>query len=503
MAYEDVVIMDSLDIPLDVYWVDRPWAKGIWGYEDFEWAPERFPNAESMIEWTKKTHDAEFLVWLAPWVMGEMAEEALKRGYALPSTGMVDLGVKEVSAEKMQSDEYMLEKKPAILDRIEELEGFNLWMAETFRLEPYGRDMGGTMTADQLRAALREQAEEAETAEALRPFLTMGNRSYTMIDFTNPEAVDWWQKHVARLFGQGVAAFKLDRSEELVSDAPDAYAHDGRSMAEVQNEYPVLYAKAVREVAERHRDEFVVMPRAGYPGSQRFANAFWAGDTRASWLGYRNALIGGLRSAVMGYPIWGSDTGGFGGTTTHELFARWLGMSAFSPLMEVGPINDRGPWDMPNSGYNPEAIATWRMYSLLNEHLKDYTIRYAEEARDTGHPIMRPLFVEYPDDERAWEVWDVYLYGEDYLVAPVLEKGATEREVYLPEGRWVDYWNPDESPVEGPTTVTVETPLYMTPIFLRADSDQEILDLDQIYEESLEIARDQPTLPDGSQLEIN
>lgn len=510
MVYEDVVMMDSLDIPLDVYWVDRPWAKGVRGYDDFEWSPDRFPNAESMIDWVHDEHNSEFLVWLAPWVMGDMADVALRRGYALPSKGMVEMGVKDVSAKKMQNVEYLQGLKPEIIEQVNALEGFPLEVAARLHLgrgegDSQDFDGSGDMDAKEIRAALRQQVKDAETAEVLRSFLTIADRSYTMIDFTNPEAVVWWKDYVARLLDDDVAAFKLDRAEEFVSDASDAYAYDGRPMSEVQNEYPVLYAKAVKEVAQTHREDFVVMPRAGYPGSQRYANAFWAGDTRASWLGFRNTLIGGLRSAVMGYPIWGSDTGGYwGGTTTHELFARWLGLSAFSPIMEIGPMNDRAPWDMPDgTGYNAEAIATWRMYALLHDHLKDYSAKYAQKAHETGTPIMRPLFVEYPNDERAWDVWDEYLYGDDYLVAPVIEKGADEREVYLPEGAWIDYWNPEESPIEGPTTVTVNTPLHKTPIFLRSGSDQKILDLQSLYKESLEIARDQPTLPDGSQLDAN
>jgi len=496
MAYEDVKMMQALDIPLDVYWVDRPWAKGPRGYSDFEWDPERFPNAESMIEWTKE-QGAEFLVWIAPWVMGDMADEALAKGYFLPSKGMVEMGLKRVRSDRMDDADYLQSFKPAILKQVETISEYHLRIAAALHLD----DPEGSV--EEIRTRLRRAVERAEPPAEIRPFLTVADRSYVMIDFTNPEAVSWWQDYVARLFDDGVAAFKLDRSEEFVPDARDAYAHDGRSMAEVQNEYPVLYAKAVREVAQKHREDFVIMPRAGYSGSQQYANAFWVGDTRATWLGFRNTLIGGLRSAIMGYPFWGSDTGGYwGADTTHELFARWLGLSAFSPVMEIGPLNDRAPWNMPDgTSYNAEAIATWRTYAKLHEHLKPYALRFAKEAHNTGHPLMRPLFFEYPDDERAWTIWNEYLYGTDYLVAPVVEPGARSREVYLPEGRWIDYWNADAAPIEGPTTVTVETPLHKTPIFLRADSDQEILDLQRLYEESLEIVRERPDIGDGSQLD--
>lgn len=507
MVYEDVLMMDSLDIPLDVYWVDRPWAKGIRGYDDFEWDPERFPNAESMIKWVHDQQGSEFLVWLAPWVMGDMADEALKNGYFLPSKGMVEMGLTEVHPEKMTDVEFLRQFKPEIQEQIATLSDFSLEVAVSLYLDEEAmapERLSGEEGTERMERALANHVRQANTAEELRALLPIADRSYVLIDFTNPEAVTWWQNYVGRLLEDGVAAFKLDRSEEFVSDASHAYAHDGRPMSQVQNEYPVLYAKAVKEVAKKYRDDVVVMPRAGYAGSQRYANAFWAGDTRATWLGLRNTLIGGLRSSVMGFPIWGSDTGGYwGGTTTHELFSRWLGLSAFSPVMEIGPMNDRAPWDMPDrSGYNVETIATWRVYAVLHEHLADYSARYADVARETGTPIMRPLFVEYPNDDRAWEVWDQYLYGKEYLVAPVINKGMRQREVYLPEGEWLDYWNPDQGSIEGPATVTVQIPLHKTPIFLRADSDQEILDLESLYEESLDIARDPPDLPDGSQLEI-
>jgi len=521
MAYEDVMMAEKLGVPQDVYWVDRPWAKGPYGYSDFQWDPERFPSAEGMVEWLGEEHDQRFVVWLAPWVMGEMATEALSKGYFLPTKGMVELGITQAGSDKVNDLEFLRSIKPQLIRLIEGVSGRWASVAARAHLsEQQRRQLAEDPQDMDYNQILTRHVRQADTVEELRPLLSVDDHSYVMVDFTNPAAKAWWQEYVGGLLEQGVDAFKLDRSEEFVPDARDAYAHNGWSMARLQNEYPVLYAEAVYEVAKEHRPDgdFAVMPRAGWTGSQQYA-VFWSGDAEASWRGLRNTLIGGQRAALMGFPFWTSDTGGFITRTNEALFSRWLGMSAFSPIMEVGPVElggkyDNSPWSIPEADgtsedgsggdrYNAKTAAAWRTYAKLHKHLQDYIYDYAREARRTGHPIMRPLFYEHPGDERAWEAWDQYYFGEDYLVAPVIEEGKREREVYLPAGRWRDYWNPEGGEVlEGPTTVTVEAPLYKTPIFLRAGSQEEILDLEALYRESLQIARERPELDDGSEISV-
>ena len=511
MVYEDIVMTEKLDIPLDVYWVDRPWAKGPRGYDDFEWDPERFPNAVQMIQWLQQK-GIRFMVWLAPWVHGQMAWEALERSYFLPAIGMVSLGIKRASM--LQDSVFVMQQlKPRIKEAIMRMpEGLVRLGVARYLTENAGHYVALYASSGE-RQALRERYSVAEgrralmravdrctTLQQLRPFAAILDGGRVLIDFTNPEATSWWQSHLRKLLEQGVVGFKLDRAEEIVPDDRDVVAWNGMSMAQLHNRYPVLYAKAVHDVAAGYREDFVVMPRAGYPGSQRYA-VFWCGDIRATWIGLRNAVIAAQRAALMGYPIWTCDTGGYwGGVTTGELMMRWLGFSAFNPFMDIGPLNDRAPWDMPDgSGYNEEVIAAYRTYVLLHKRLHAYTYRYAEEAHRLGHPIIRPLFYEYPEDSRAWEIWDEFMYGEDILVAPVLQEGVRGREVYLPAGEWRDYWRPD-SVYRGPLTLKVSAPVYKTPIFVRATSEVPLVDLDALYQESLEIARQRPKPGNGSEI---
>jgi alpha-glucosidase (family GH31 glycosyl hydrolase) len=415
MVVEDILMMKAFDIPCGVYWVDRPWAKGLHGYADFDWDPVRFPNAEKMIGWLHE-NNTKFLLWVAPWVTGDMRFEAKEKGYAVPIKG------------------------------------------------PHG------------------DYNESNVAE---------------IDFTNPEACRWLQeKGIEKMLKQGVDGFKLDRSEELCPEDYKVKFNDGRVAREVRNNYPVLYVKTFNESCKKIKgDDFVLIPRAGYTGSSKYSG-FWGGDIASAPEGLRAAVIALQRNAIIGFPVWGSDIGGYwGGKLDREITARWLAFGCFCPIMEFGPTEDHAPWSMNSEpGYDTELIAIWRMYAKIHASLAGYTHQLVKEANKTGMPVVRPLFLQYPNQPEAWKDWQTYLYGPDILVSAIWEKGTTKHSCYLPAGeKWIDAW--DTSKVyEGGITITVETPMEKIPIFIRKGSSINLGDLTSLYVESTVIAGNVPNL---------
>lgn len=307
-----------------------------------------------------------------------------------------------------------------------------------------------------------------------------------ILDVTNPAARTWWEGKVRELLMvTGVDGIKLDRGEEFIpSEATDIWA-DGRTGREVRNEYTVLQAQihfnALRAV---RGDDFVLAVRGGYAGTQRYALA-WGGDIGGSTnfglgpgtdLGLRSAIIGQQRAAFMGWPIWGSDTGGYYEFKHREVFARWIEFSAFSGIMEIGGNGTHAPWDMPTQPrLDEEMIDIYRRYTQLRVTLQPYIVAAAREAAATGMPIARPLVFVYPDDPTVRDLWDQYLFGPDLLVAPVWRVGQRAREVYFPRGTWRSYWNRAER-YEGPTTAMIEVPLDAIPVFVRGDVQASRLD---------------------------
>ncbi len=415
---EDVLMMKAFDIPLSYYLVDRPWAKGSQGFDDFEWDSNRFPNATDMISWLD-SKDVKFILWIGPWVMGDMHKEAIAKNYCV---------------------------------------------------------QGQLTPKDKLDKAL--------------------------IDFSNPAAVEWWQKGIEKLLTQGVNGFKMDRAEEIVPNDYNNKSFDGRTAREYHNDYPVMYAKAAHDIAKLvHGNDFITMPRAGYTNSSRYA-VFWGGDTGAGSKGGRTvpealraAIIALQKSAVIGFPIWGSDTGGYMNITDHEVTARWLAFSCFCPIMEVGPTEDRGLWDLTEEPrYDKELIAIWRLYSKIHESLMDYSYQQAKDAATAGMPIARPLFLNYGDQPQAWQDWQTYMYGPDILVSAIWEKGKTQQSLYLPAGeKWIDAWD-TKKVYTGGQTITVDTPRYKIPIFIRQGGNVSLGNLNKLYRQSLKLASKKPDL---------
>jgi len=320
--------------------------------------------------------------------------------------------------------------------------------------------------------------------------------NYPMVDMTNPAAKAYWQEGLAKLLKLGVAAYKLDRGEENIPESGPYKVFDGHSIRENRNAYPAMYVKAAFDVARKYRgDDFVLMPRGAYTGSSAYG-VFWGGDIGGTQEGLRASIIAVQRSAVMGYPNWGSDTCGYNQQLMEqEVCGRWLGFSCFTPIMEVGPTRNLAFWSLPREPrYDAELIAIWRLYARLHMRLADYGYQAARTAARTGMPIVRPLFLVDPKAPQAWSNWQTYQYGPDLLVSPIWEKGKRTQEVYLPAGkRWRDAWRPDKV-YQGGQTITVTAELHQIPLFVRVGAQVALGDLNREYQESLAIARKPPDL---------
>lgn len=300
-----------------------------------------------------------------------------------------------------------------------------------------------------------------------------------LLDPTNAGTAPFWRERV-RDFARahGIRGIKLDRGEEHIPSAASDVWADGRNGREVRNAYPVLQAQIHHDaMAEAFPGDSLVITRSAYTGTQRFA-IVWGGDITGSErfgagpgtdLGLRSAIIGQQRVAFLGYPVWGSDTGGYYQFEDREVFARWLEFSAFSGIMEIGGVGAHAPWDMPTEpAYDAELIEIYRRYTTLRVRLQPYLVAAAREAAASGLPLVRPLVFAFRDDPAVGDLWDEYLLGPDLLVAPVWRSGQRARDVYLPRGTWRSFWD-EAQRHEGPVTVTVDVPLDAIPVFVRGE----------------------------------
>jgi alpha-glucosidase len=291
-------------------------------------------------------------------------------------------------------------------------------------------------------------------------------------DFSSPRARDWWGSLAADDLGIGVAGLWLDMnepSEFTLGTVPDALLADGdgvpTTMAEVHNVYALLEAQATYDgwrAIDPDRRPFL-LTRAGYAGIQRHAAA-WTGDAPSTWASLQATLPMLLGMSLSGESWIGSDVGGYSGGASGELYARWMQLGAFSPFFRAHLVEgaaDQYPWS-----FGTEVLDISRSVLQLRSTLLPYLYSLAWEAAETGAPPLRPLVWDFPDDVSAETIGDQALLGESVLIAPILDEGATSRTVYLPAGRWFDFYTGVIH--DGPATVTLDAlPLAALPIFVR------------------------------------
>ena len=398
----DLRTMRALDLPASGVWIDRPYATAV---NTFDFDPGKFPDPARMFE---------------------LAEEL---GYRVA-----------------------------------------LWHA------PY---------LDRAHPATRSLRGEALTQGYFPPrFGLLFNPWGEPLDFTNPGATAWWQS-LLRVYTQlGVRGFKLDYAEDVVVGVAarrNRWAFfNGSDERTMHSRYQWFYHAAYAGVLPDEGGLLLV--RHSVFGDQAHGVVVWPGDLDASFAEHRErveedgtsyvavgglpaALVAGLSLGPSGFPLYGSDTGGYRhAPPDKELFTRWFQQTALSTVMQIGTNTNDVAWEpTEKNGFDSEMLDWYREYTRLHLRLFPYVWSAVHRLVEDGRAVQRPLGLAYP--ELGLHPWDQYLLGDDLLVAPVVRRNQREREVIFPPGRWFDWW--DQSVYEGPSRARVSAPLPRLPLFIR------------------------------------
>lgn len=290
-----------------------------------------------------------------------------------------------------------------------------------------------------------------------------------VIDFTSTEATEWWLKKREYLIDElGIDGFKTDGGEHLWGRG--LKFSDGRTGSELWNAYPNYYIKSYFDFVNR-KNNGITFSRSGFMGVQS-SPVHWAGDQDSTWEAHRSVLKAVLNAGISGVPFIGWDIGGFSGKIpSAELYLRSTAFACFGSIMQYHsefnnhktPHVDRTPWNIARRTNSPQVINIYRYFAKLRMQLIPYIREEAEYCCKTGTPLMKLLFIDYPEDPECWMVEDQYKFGRDLLVCPVLYEGETERSIYLPEGEWYDFFSGEY--FKGSRSFSVKTPLNSIPVF--------------------------------------
>ena len=315
------------------------------------------------------------------------------------------------------------------------------------------------------------------------------------LDTTNPMAAKWFWEQIRDRYVRkyGFDYICLDETEPDINPAGDLLSIG--SGTRYFNVYPLFHTSSVYEGFRRdfgNSRRVMILARAAYLGAQRNGTVFWSSDIRSTWDMLRRSIPAGLNFTATGLPYWDTDIAGFfspvipadyhalhkpliDGSDARanignyedypELFVRWFEWGAFQPVMRAhGERMHNEVWS-----YGKQAEKILTKYLKLRYELLPYTYSAAYHSYQTGAPYMRALFMDFPDDPKAANIPDEYMYGPAFLVAPVTEQGATQRAVYLPAGcDWYNYWT--NKRFQGGQTISAVAPIDTLPLFVRAGS---------------------------------
>jgi alpha-D-xyloside xylohydrolase len=343
---------------------------------------------------------------------------------------------------------------------------------------------------------VRSEFDGTKTNGMPRPGIHWWKGHGSHIDFTNPAARDWLKEQLVKLIDDSrvtsksgakepaVCGFKTDDGEAVTTPGANnnkdgvylsneaTYFDPAFTAREMRNRYSVEYHKAVYTILNDTvgPEGGLIFSRGGFHGSQAFPGC-WAGDNEPNFKpanGLPSVVIAGLSAALSGFSIWGHDIGGYQrvyepAPADIDLFIRWTQFGCFTPVMQMHRQLSEGPGKVshPHGQYpwgyvsaaeradplkhdkeftDNEALRNYRFYAEFHTRLFPYVYTLAKEASETGLPILRPLVLLHQDDPKTFGINHVYYFGSELLVAPVVEPMKTARVVYLPKGRWVDFW---------------------------------------------------------------
>jgi alpha-glucosidase len=357
---------------------------------------------------------------------------------------------------------------PALRHRIAELEDRGIRFLGY--VNPY-LAVDGSLFPEAEAAGYFAKDEAGKTA-----LVDFGEFDCGVVDFTNPEAVEWFAERVIgqNMLDYGLSGWMADFGEYLPIDVKLSNGVDAKLM---HNAWPTIWAEVnARAVESRGRTGAALFfMRAGFTGVQKHCPLLWGGDQSVDFSrhdGLVTVISGALSSGLLGNAYHHSDIGGytslFGNVRTAELIMRWAEMAAFTPVMRTHEGNR--PRDNLQIDQNAEVLSHFARMTRIYVHLAPYLKSLVVEASTRGLPVQRPLFLHFEEDAHTYTIQDAYLYGPDLLVAPVWQAGKAEWSTYLPEGAdWVHVWS-DRSFVGG-QEVTVEAPFGQSPVFYRVGSE--------------------------------